>query len=135
MKKFGDLDTGINPNFFIYANPEEVIKAHINNRKVNKFLKSDKDKMEDYIRSNNDNDSYNTHQNNTHQNKSADYKLKKTTTNFLGNNSSPENSLNFSKMQNEENNNNDNSRIHSGKNIGLKDVTTGKLEIYKNKEL
>ncbi len=38
LPKFSHMDIGINPNFFIYVNPDEIIKEHLKDRKINNIL-------------------------------------------------------------------------------------------------
>lgn len=41
--KFSHLDVGINPNFFIYTNPQEIIDEHLKHRKITNILSSRQD--------------------------------------------------------------------------------------------
>ena len=38
-QKFSDLDIGINPNFFIYTNPDDIINYHLKERNIQRILK------------------------------------------------------------------------------------------------
>jgi len=128
MPQFTKLDIGINPNFFIYTNPDEIIKKHLKERKIINILK-DKNPPKTIT------DQYNINKskemNKSHLNPSNDLNfntsgvISERINDSLNNNDKKSNPNTFNKSF-KDNTNNKNSHIPFG---------MGRLEIYKNKDL